>query len=144
MTEWEPITAGYTQLSSGKSGGYVASFGPIFRNKAEWSICFQVHERHSNPTGMCHGGALSTFADMQILALPQHTGDPTKHTPTISLAMDYLAPATVGQWVIAKVELLRITRTLIFTQAVLRADGQTVVRSNATYRNNDRTGYALG
>ena len=105
---------------------------------------FKCKSSMANPAGNCHGGALATFADMQVLAMPQHTGDPAKHTPTVSLSMDYLAPATVGQWVIARVELLRVTRTLIFTQAVLRADGQAVARSNATYRNNDRTGYALG
>ena len=143
MSEWNPAAEGYTQFSLSRSG-FGAAFGSAYRNPPEWLMCFRVERHHCNPVGTCHGGALATFADSQLLAMPGHTGDPTRHTPTVSLSMDFLAPAQLGQWVTLKLELLRTTRTLIFTQAVLRTVDGAVARSSAVYRNNDRTGYSLG
>jgi acyl-coenzyme A thioesterase PaaI-like protein len=57
------------------------------------------------------------------------------HQPTVSLSIDYLATARLGAWVEAQVTLIKTTRTLIFTQALLSADGEIVARSNAIYRN---------
>jgi uncharacterized protein (TIGR00369 family) len=142
-TDWDPIADDYTLFSlSGQ--GFGAAFGPMYRKPSEWTMCFQVELRHCNPVGTCHGGALATFADAQLLAMPGHTGDPTKHTPTINLTIDYLAPAKVGRWVHLRLDLLRVTRSLLFTQAVLHTDDGAVARSSAIYRNNDRTGYTLG
>jgi uncharacterized protein (TIGR00369 family) len=143
IADWDPIADGYSQFTlSGQ--GFGAAFGPMCRRPEEWLMCFRVESRHCNPVGNCHGGALATFADAQLLAMPGHTGDPTKHTPTVNLTMDYLAPAKLGQWVILKLELLRTTRTFLFTQGVLRTEDGAVARSSAIYRNNDRTGYPIG
>jgi uncharacterized protein (TIGR00369 family) len=143
IDDWDPIADGYSQFTlSGQ--GFGAAFGPMCRRPEEWLMCFRVESRHCNPVGNCHGGALATFADAQLLAMPGHTGDPTKHTPTVNLTMDYLAPAKLGQWVILKLELLRTTRTFLFTQGVLRTEDGAVARSSAIYRNNDRTGYPMG
>ena len=141
--DWDPVADGYVQFTLGGQG-FGAMFGPMFRKPADWSMCFCVEQRHCNPAGTCHGGALATFADAQLLAMPGHTGDVTKHTPTVNLTMDYLAPARLGQWVTARLDLLRVTRTLLFTQAVLRTEDGAVARSSAIYRNNERTGYPIG
>ncbi len=81
---------------------------------------------------------MATFADMQLVAV--QFGDDRPHTPTVNLDLAFLAPAPLGSWVEARVTLLRRTTTLLFTQAVMTADGEPVARSSAIYRNRPVTG----
>lgn len=53
---------------------------------------------------------------------------------TIHLSVDYLAPAAAGAWVEAKVELVKRTSTLVFTQALIQVAGAMVARTHAIYR----------
>jgi acyl-coenzyme A thioesterase PaaI-like protein len=130
----EPCPPGFEALRLG--GGYAEAFGPIFVNRERRTIAFRVAIRHLNPVNMCNGGALATFADMQIAAVIERgPGTEAGHQPTISLSIDYLAPARLGAWIEAATTLVRTTRTLIFTQALLSADEEIVARSSAIYRN---------
>ena len=78
---------------------------------------------------------MATFADMQIAAII-HSGQlvTERHTPTINLSLDYIAPAPLDSWVEATVTLVSTTRTLVFTQTIIRANGNPVARASATYR----------
>lgn len=101
---------------------------------------FRVTERHGNPVGGCHGGAMATFADTQLLAFRASSESGASHCPTISLSVDYLAPAPTGAWVEAAITLVKQTRTMLFTQAIMTVDGRPVARSSAIYRIRDETG----
>jgi acyl-coenzyme A thioesterase PaaI-like protein len=72
---------------------------------------------------------------MQIAAVRSGLGAKSMHLPTISLSVDYLAPVSVNSWVEAAVTLTKATRTLMFTQAVITADGDVFAPSTAIYRN---------
>ena len=111
--------------------GYNAGFGPSYLDAASGRIGFRVADLHLNPVGFCHGGAIATFADLQVVAAGQYDA----HKPTVSLTIDYVAPAPLGAWVEAAVTCVKVTRTLIFTQALITADGAIVARSSAIYRN---------
>ena len=115
--------------------GFGARFGPVFLDRSRRRLCFRVGEEHVNPIGTCHGGALTTFADMQLMAIRAGREEGLPHSPTISLSVDFLAPARLGDWVQAEVTQLQQTRTLLFTQALMTADGRPVARANAIYRN---------
>ncbi|MDB5577846.1 MAG: thioesterase superfamily protein [Bradyrhizobium sp.] len=115
--------------------GYNAGFGPSYFNAQERKIGFRVAPHHLNPGGTCHGGAIATFADMQIMVAGD---DPyVTHKPTISLSIDYLAPPPLGAWVEAEVTCPKVTRSMVFTQALITADGEIVARSSAIYRNGE-------
>jgi acyl-coenzyme A thioesterase PaaI-like protein len=124
---------GFERVSLG--GGFSATLGAIFRNAATRRLGWRVGAEHANPVGVCHGGALATFADAQIVALRGSTDDWDVHTPTITLTTEYLAPIPVGAWVEAEVVIDRATRTLIFSRANFTVDGEAVGRSTAIYRN---------
>lgn len=115
--------------------GFLASFGPLYVNREEGKLGFYVAAQHLNPFEVCHGGAIATFADMQILAARKGSGTKLGRTPTINISVDYLAPAALGAWVEADVTLVKATRTLIFTQALITANGELVARSSGIYRN---------
>lgn len=120
--------------------GFGAAFGPVFLDRARMRMGFRVSERHANPIGGCHGGAMCTFADTQLMAIRAGVEEGRPHSSTISLSLDFLAPAALGAWVEAAVTLVRETRTMIFTQAIMTVDGEPVARSSAIYRNRDTAG----
>jgi acyl-coenzyme A thioesterase PaaI-like protein len=116
--------------------GYAEAFGAVYVNRTSRALGFRVAATHLNPVGVCNGGAIATFADMQIAAvIAGGPGTVEGHQPTISLAIDYLVPAPLGAWIEAAVTLVKRTRSLIFTQALITADGVVVARSHAIYRN---------
>ena len=116
------------------------SLGQVWLDRANGGMCMMVEPRHCNALGVMHGGAMATFVDAQVLAAPGHDYDPAAHTPTITLSVDYLAPAPAGQWLLMAASVVRRTRTMIFTQALVTIAGEPVARSNAIYRNNPSAG----
>jgi uncharacterized protein (TIGR00369 family) len=118
-------------------GGFGSAFGPVYFNRETTTLGFRVTAYHVNQFETCHGGAIATFADMQIAAIV-HSGQlsAAHHMPTINLSVDYIAPAPLGAWVEAAVMLIRTTRRLVFTQTLITVDGKTVARANASYRNH--------
>lgn len=116
-------------------GRYEQAFGPVYLNRSRSQIAFRVEENNMNAFGACHGGAMSTFADMQLLAVKPAPGVGGDHTPTISLSIDYLAPARLHDWVISSVIIVKVTRTMLFTQALISVRDEIIARSTAIYRN---------
>jgi acyl-coenzyme A thioesterase PaaI-like protein len=126
------IPAGFVELPTWPD--FAAHFGPVYSNTSSRLIAFHVAKHHTNPTGMCSGGSMATFADMQLLAVAPRKLTQDDHWPTVSLSMDYVASAPLGAWVEALVTLVKRTRTMLFTQAVISVSGDAVARSNAIYR----------
>ena len=97
---------------------------------------FRVEPRHCNPMRNCHGGMLATFCDM-VLPLSIHRKSPAaagRFLPTISLQLDYLAPARLGAWVQGEAQVLRVTRNMVFAQGLVTADGESAVRVSGVFK----------
>jgi uncharacterized protein (TIGR00369 family) len=134
----DSVPPGFLPVALG--GGFSGALGPVFVDRARAVLGWRVGEAHVNPVGMCHGGALATFADAQLAAVMEILTDSAGHTPTISLSVDYLAPIPEGSWVEAAVVIDRMTRTMIFSHAAMTVGNETVARASAIYRKPHRTG----
>jgi acyl-coenzyme A thioesterase PaaI-like protein len=133
-----PFAGEWINEELGNTGQW--SLGPVWLNPTVGGYCMQVGPQHCNALGVMHGGAMATFADAQMIADPDHSYDPARHTPTITLSVDYLAPAPEAAWILLTGRVLRRTRTLIFTEASVTIDDGLVARSNAIYRNHPDAG----
>lgn len=125
------VPIGFELLDLG--AGFMDAFGPVYLSRETSALGFWVASHHLNRVNVCNGGAMATFADLQVAAVKFR--EATKHMPTINLSVDYLAPAPFDTWVEAVVTLVKATRTMFFTQALITADGNLVARTNAIYRN---------
>lgn len=56
--------------------------------------------------------------------------------PTISLSIDYLAPAPLGAWIEAEVVVTRTTRALAFVRLMLFAGDAPLLQANAVFRHS--------
>ena len=94
------IPSGFKPLAIG--GDFMAANGPLYVRIVDGRVQmgFRVLQRHTNPLNNCHGGMLASFADM-LLPVCIHRQSEIGHRflPTISLQIDYLAPAPLGAWV---------------------------------------------
>ena len=130
------IPVGFGPMPMG--GDFIGINGPIYlkHEGALVQLGFRVERRHTNPMGNCHGGWLASFSDM-VLPLSIHRKAPEigfKFLPTISLQIDYLSPAPLGAWVQGEAEVLRVTRSLVFAQGLVHADGVPAVRISGIFK----------
>ena len=130
------VPPGFVALAMGD--GFMGINGPLWlRHEGPLLLIgFRVEARHCNPMGNCHGGMLASFSDM-LLPLSIHRTSPEigfKFLPTISLQLDYLAPAPLGCWVQGEAEVLRVTRSLVFVQGLVTADGEPAVRISGIFK----------
>lgn len=95
----------------------------------------RVGAHHVSIRGVCHGGVLMTFADMQSLPAGYMAGLIDRLVPTLTLTADFITPAAEGDWLELRSELLRRTGKSLFTQALVRSQrGDVVLRSSAVFR----------
>jgi uncharacterized protein (TIGR00369 family) len=96
---------------------------------------FRVEPHHTNPLGFLHGGMMATFVDMLgACVMPYQTQMERRFLPTVSLQMDFLSSPKVGDWVQAEAQILRETRNLLFTQGLVHAGEELVLRTSAVYK----------
>ncbi|MEN9630323.1 MAG: hypothetical protein RJA10_3551 [Pseudomonadota bacterium] len=117
--------------------GFIAANGPLYFRKDEglFQMGFRVEPRHANPMGILHGGMMATFCDMLLPMSALWLGAVGKRfLPTISLQIDYLGPSPVGAWVQGEGQVLRTTRTLVFAQGLVQADGAPVARVSGVFK----------
>ena len=130
------IPEGFKPRSFGD--GFIGVNGPLYLKKLEDGVLlgFRVEPRHCNPMGICHGGMIATFCDM-LLPISAHylSKDLARRfLPTINLQVDYLAASKLGAWVQGQAQLLRATRSMVFMQGVVTADGENVARVSGIFK----------
>ena len=127
--------SGYVPLEGRCEGEHYT--GPYFicAQGSSVKLGFRVAQRHLNRMGVCHGGMLATFADIQGTAICHRLGL-ANGTPTISLSLDYVAPVKLGDWVESAPELVKLTGRMIFFRALVTANGAVALRVNGIYRRN--------
>jgi uncharacterized protein (TIGR00369 family) len=104
-------------------------------HEGRFQLGFRVEPRHTNPMGICHGGMMASFCDM-LLPMSAHR-DPAvgfRFLPTISLQIDYLAMTPLGAWVQGEGQVLRSTRSMVFAQGLVTADGAPVARVSGVFK----------
>jgi len=131
-----PVPPGFRRLPIG--GEFIDANGPLYllHEGDVVKLGFRVEARHTNPMGICHGGMMASFCDM-LLPVSIHRKSAEvgrRFLPTVSLQIDYLAPAALGAWVEGEAEVLRATRSLVFAQGVVNADGQVAARVSGIFK----------
>ncbi len=118
------------------SGGFLKAIGPIYVKREDGRSIFGllVEEQHCNGKDMCHGGMLATLADVVLGIGGMEQAGVSGFFITVSLTNDFLAPAPLGAWIEARVELLRATRTTMFVQGIFTVEGEPVLRSSGVFR----------
>jgi len=109
---------------------------PIYaRRTAEAFILgLRLAEPHTNSRGLVHGGLIAALADNAMgLSCGQQLPDKPSLL-TISLSIDYLASAQIGQWLQVDTNFVKAGRSIAFAQCFVNADGVPCARGSATFK----------
>lgn len=121
-------------------GEFITVAGPVYVSTerldpgepARYGLRIMRH--HCNGLGNCHGGMLATFLDLAMACGLYAAGGIDRNLPTITMTLDYLAPALLGDWIESRVAIVHRTRRMAFVQATLSGRDGPVIRGNAVFR----------
>src|SRR3954449_12524088 len=117
-------------------GPFLEHVGPVLVREDEGGapvFGMRVEARHANHRGTIQGGLLSTFVDFALGRAIEADADDGKDRATVSLTVDFLKPATPGDWIESRARVERVGGTLAFADCSLTVDGREIVRGRAVW-----------
>ncbi|MDE2377690.1 PaaI family thioesterase [Bradyrhizobium sp.] len=119
----------------GITDGFIGHNGPYFwRQNPEggFEFGFQTDDRHGNPNGVLHGGAVLTFLDTILGHAVVH--EAKRPCATVSLDSRFIATVPPGAWVGGRATMKKLTRTFAFVDAEAFCGDKLLVTATAIFR----------
>jgi uncharacterized protein (TIGR00369 family) len=126
-----------------------AGFAPHFRKSPftdPWEPLFSKHtdrgitmglrldKPHTNARGLIHGGLIAALADNTMGYSCAHVMGWASSLVTISLSVDYIGGAQIGQWLAVEGQAIKTGHTICFAQALITANDVVIARASGTFR----------
>lgn len=137
-----PVPDGYTPHF--RRSPFTDPWEPLYSQRTERAVILglRLAKPHTNSRGLIHGGLIASLADN---AMGYSCGQVMSGVPggemvgpsslvTISLAVDFIGSAQIGQWLAVESEVIRTGHTICFAQCLIKADDAVIARANATFR----------
>jgi uncharacterized protein (TIGR00369 family) len=109
---------------------------PIYSKRTPDAVILglRLAEPHTNSRGLAHGGFITALADnaMGLSCGAKRDGGDTRLI-TVSLGVDFIASAKIGQWLAFESDVIKLGSNLCFAQCSVTADGTQVARANGTF-----------
>ena len=109
---------------------------PLYSKKTEKAVIIglRLAKPHTNSRGLIHGGLIASLADNAMGYSCALVMGWTTSLVTISLAVDYVGSAEIGQWLAVESEVIKTGSTICFAQSLIKADDTVIARANGTFR----------
>lgn len=129
---FDPAASGWQPYSD---DGFIGLIGPLWtREEAGMPrFGFLADRRHRNRRGVVQGGMLMTFADRAIGMTVYHAIGKQPEA-TIQLDIHFVDAVRIGEFVEAHCDVVRRTRSVVFTSATLVAGGRTVATAHGVWK----------
>src|SRR5882757_2589703 len=117
------------------SGEFCETNGPIYVETERRNPRISGSCRTLQPGAFVSRWWLAAFIDMQMpFAALRSEKLRDAFLLTISLSLDYLAPARIGDWVEGTASVLRRTGSLVFAQGLVTSSGTALLRGSGVYK----------
>ena len=109
---------------------------PLYSRRTERAVHMglRLARAHTNSRGLIHGGLIAALSDNAMGYSCAQAMGWTSSLVTISLAIDFIGTARIGQWLAIETEVIRTGNTICFAQGLIKADDVVIARANATFR----------
>jgi uncharacterized protein (TIGR00369 family) len=117
---------------------------PLYSQRTDRAVilALRLAKPHTNSRGLIHGGLIAALADNAMgyscgQVMSRGVGGEMggqSSLVTISLAVDFIGSAQIGQWLAVESEVIRTGHTICFAQSLIKADEAVIARANATFR----------
>ena len=109
---------------------------PLYTKKTDKAVIIglRLARPHTNGRGLIHGGLIAALADNAMgYSCAQMTNWTTSFV-TISLTVDFVGSAEIGQWLAVESDVIKTGKTICFAQSLIKADGAVIARASGTFR----------
>ena len=126
-----------------------AGFEPLFRKSPltePWEplyskntdkaviIGLRLARPHTNGRGLIHGGLITPLADNAMGYSCALVTNWTTSFVTVSLSIDFVGSAEIGQWCAIESDVIKTGKTICFAQCLIKADDVVIARASGTFR----------
>jgi acyl-coenzyme A thioesterase PaaI-like protein len=132
-------TATETLKASGwtlvETSGFLNLVGPLWQRlvDGEHEYAIVAEDKHHNRRGRVQGGLLMTFADRSCGMTARYvSGRPT--LATVQMDTHFVDSGKIGETLISKPRVVRVTRTLIFMTTEVTADQRCLVMASGVFK----------
>lgn len=118
-----------------RSRGFTRHAGPIWHRRDEKGLVFgfRALPKHRNRNGVIHGGMIMTFID-RILGVAITENSSALPHATIQLDTHFVSGARVGEFVEARCELVRATKSVAFVSATVSVGNRVVAKAQGMWK----------
>ncbi len=119
-----------------RKSGLTNPWEPIYSKRTDDAVIIGLRAgpAHVNSRSFVHGGLISALSDNALgLSCAVKVGS-AGGLVTVSIAVDFLSSAKIGQWLEFGTSFVKLGSTLCFAQGFVTADGSVCARANATFR----------
>lgn len=102
-------------------------------------IGLEAAPQHCNSRGFVHGGLISSIADNAMGLSCAQFHDRISGLITISLHLDFVSPARIGQWIEFQTTTTKLGKSIDMAQGQVNADGKLCAFMSATFKSVSRT-----
>lgn len=125
---------GFVKLSL-RPSGFLETIGPFFGRSTESGLIIglRVEPRHCNSAGLAHGGMLLSLVDVVLTVGSNYNANTERFLPTMNVSCEFIRGVRRGSWVEGAVQVLRVTKSHVFSQLLLTdSDGTVFARASGT------------
>lgn len=132
VVPFDPAAAGWQPYHD---EGFIGLVGPFWSRPAgdSYLYAFLAEPKHHNRRGVVQGGMLMTFAD-RAMGMTCWYANGRRPQATVQLDIHFIDAVQIGEFIEAKCEVVRRTRTLIFMQAELMAGTRVVATAKGIWK----------
>ena len=115
--------------------------GPFYwkQEGEQYSIGMQILDKHRAKGPFIHGGMLAMLMDTAFMWVTRRLYDASVGIVTTNLSIDYVAGAISGDWIEARVDVVRSGKRLTFLSAYVWKGDERIARANAQFLTVDRS-----
>jgi acyl-coenzyme A thioesterase PaaI-like protein len=119
-----------------RRSGLTDPWEPIYARRSSRGVNLGVRTgtAHANSRGFVHGGLISALADNAMGFSCGQEIDNTQGLVTVSLSIDFIGFAKVGQWLEIRPEVIKTGKSLCFANALVLADDTVCARASAVFK----------
>jgi uncharacterized protein (TIGR00369 family) len=109
---------------------------PLYAKKTDKAVIIglRLARPHTNGRGLIHGGLIAALADNAMGYSCAQATDWKTSFVTISLSIDFVGSAEIGQWLAVESDVIRTGSTICFAQCLAKADDVVIARASGTFR----------
>jgi len=132
MKEFEQISI--------KQGFMKHNGGLLFRMVSEYESEFKVliNENHLNRAGITHGGYIASIIDAGI-GTGVHRANKNNIFVTISLDIKFIGPTKIGDEIIGKVKIEKITNSLVFASCKIESKNKIIAVGSGVWKRTNNS-----